>query len=150
MYKTEINYHLHNMLGICVKMAAYIATCRRTIKVSCLVEPCESHLVSRSELSVDRRLIQLKPCSDAAYVRLFFLSWHLSQAQWDCLLVLFSVGLPPRDSVINDSVTCVLTVYSELMWHIPLCLKYVWVKCRGTSVLHNFINKTNYTLFCVL
>jgi len=34
MYKTETNYHLSNMLGICVKMAAYTATCRTTVKYS--------------------------------------------------------------------------------------------------------------------
>lgn len=137
-----------NVLCICCTDIAVCTSC----EVSCLVEPCGSHLVSRSEFSVDRHLIQLKPCSDATYVRLFFffLSWHLSQAQWDCLLVPLSVGLPPRDIVINDSVTCVVNVYNELMWDIPLCLKYVWVKCRGTSILSNFINKTNYTLFCVL
>jgi len=37
MYKTETNYHLSNMLGICVKMAAYTATCRRTIKYNVAV-----------------------------------------------------------------------------------------------------------------
>lgn len=37
MYKIETNYHLSNMLGICVKTAACTATCRRIIKYSIVV-----------------------------------------------------------------------------------------------------------------
>lgn len=37
MYKTETNYHLSNMLDICVKMAACTATRGKTIKYNIVV-----------------------------------------------------------------------------------------------------------------
>ena len=136
-----------NVLCICRTDIAVYTSC----EVSCLVEPCDSYLVSRSVFSVDRRLIQLKPCSDAAYVRLFFFVLTPFTGTMGLFTSpTFSRSFFKRQCHFNDSVTCVLTVCNELMWDIPLCLKYTWVKCRGTLVLHSFINKTNYTLFCTL
>ena len=57
-----------NVLGIPFMDVAFCTSC----EVSCSLEPSDSQLASRSEFSFDRCLIQLKHCSDAAYVRLFF------------------------------------------------------------------------------